>query len=353
MRALVTGGTGFIGANVVRALLRAGDEVRVLARPESDLSNLRGLEVEVVHGDLRDATSLRAATRACERVFHVGALYSFWVCDPDLIYEVNVEGTRHLLDAAGDAGARRIVVTSSVAALAVPRKGEAATEDTPLEPARIVGAYKRSKYLAEQVALEAAERGLPVVIVNPSFPVGPWDAKPTPTGRVIVDFLNGRMPAYVETGMNVVAVEDVAQGHLLAAERGRLGERYILGGENVTMRELLEILSSVSGRPAPRIRVPYGPVLALSYANALACRVTGTTPRMTPDTIRMSHHTMYYDPSKARRELGLPSTPIEEALRSAVEWFTGHGYVRPQRRRREPTRRRGRTREDPPRPVRS
>jgi dihydroflavonol-4-reductase len=328
MPALVTGGTGFIGANVVRALVRRGDAVRVLARPDSDLSNLRGLPVDVVRGDLTDRASLRSAARSCDRVFHVGALYSFWVRDPDLIYEVNVEGTRNLLDAAGEAGARRIVVTSSVAALAVPKKGEVVTEETPVDPDRIVGAYKRSKYLAGQVALEAAGQGLPVVLVNPSFPVGPWDVKPTPTGRVIVDFLNRRMPAYIETGMNVVAVEDVAEGHLLAAERGRVGERYILGGENVTMRRLLELLGEVTGLPVPRVRVPYRPVLALSYANALACRVTRRTPRMTPDTIRMSHHAMYYDASKARRELGLPSTPIDEALRRAVEWFTANGYVR-------------------------
>jgi len=328
MPALVTGGTGFIGANVVRALLRCGDAVRVLARPESDLSNLRGLPVDVVRGDLTDRASLRSAVRSCDRVFHVGALYSFWVRDPDLIYEVNVEGTRNLLDAAGEAGARRIVVTSSVAALAVPKKGEVVTEETPVDLSRIVGAYKRSKYLAGQVALEAAGQGLPVVLVNPSFPVGPWDVKPTPTGRVIVDFLNRRMPAYIETGMNVVAVEDVAEGHLLAAERGRVGERYILGGENVTMRRLLELLGEVTGLPVPRVRVPYRPVLALSYANALACRATRRTPRMTPDTIRMSHHAMYYDASKARRELGFPSTPIDEALRRAVEWFTANGYVR-------------------------
>ncbi len=322
MTSLVTGGTGFIGANVVRSLLRGGDEVRVLARPDSDLSNIAGLRVDVVRGDLRDRDSLRAAVRSCERVFHVGALYSFWVRDPDLVYEVNVEGTRNLLDAAEEAGVRRVVVTSSVAALAVPARGEVVTEETPANPSRIVGAYKRSKYLAEQVALEAAGRGLPVVIVNPSFPVGPWDVKPTPTGQVIVDFLNRRMPAYIETGMNVVAVEDVAEGHLLAAERGRIGERYILGGENVTMRRLLEILAQVAGLPVPRVRAPYRPILALSYANALVCRVTGTTPRMTPDTIRMSHHAMYYDPAKARRELGLPSTPIEEALRRAdkVRW---------------------------------
>jgi dihydroflavonol-4-reductase len=328
MTSLVTGGTGFIGANVVRALFRAGDDVRVVARPDSDLSNLRGLPVEIVHGDLRDPASLRAAARSCDRVFHVGALYSFWVRDPDLVYEVNVEGTRNVLDAAAEAGAKRIVVTSSVAALAVPHRDEVVDEETPADPSRIVGAYKRSKYLAEQVALEAARRGLPVVIVNPSFPVGPWDLKPTPTGKVIVDFLNRRMPAYIETGMNVVAVEDVAQGHLLAAERGRVGERYILGGENVTMRRLLEILAAVSGLPTPRIRVPYRPILVLSYANALACRVTGATPRMTPDTIRMSHHAMYYDPSKARRELGLPATPVDEALRRAVDWFASNGYVR-------------------------
>ncbi|MCX6099566.1 MAG: NAD-dependent epimerase/dehydratase family protein, partial [Candidatus Bipolaricaulota bacterium] len=252
MRSLVTGATGFIGSHVTQALLDRGDEVRALVRTGADLRNLHDLQVETVVGDVRDAASLERAVRGCQRVFHVAALYSFWVPDPALLDAVNVVGTRNVFAAAERAGIETVVYTSSVAALGVPRRGEIVTEETPVDPARIVGAYKRSKYVAEQVAAEFARRGPRVVIVNPSFPVGPGDVKPTPTGRVVVDFLNGRMPAYVDTGMNVVSVRDVAVGHVLAAEEGRSGERYILGGENLALKEFLSRLSEVSGRSAPR-----------------------------------------------------------------------------------------------------
>lgn len=328
MKSLVTGGTGFIGANVVRALLDAGDEVRVLIRESSNLANLQGLPAELVKGDIRDIASIRAAVKGCSRVYHVAALYSFWVRDPDLPFRVNVDGTRNVLQAALDEGVERVVYTSSVATLAVPTEGRPVNEDTPVEPARIVGGYKRSKYLAEEVAREYAARGLPVVIVNPSFPVGRYDIKPTPTGRLILDFLNRRLPAYMETGMNVVDVETVARGHLLAAERGRVGERYILGGENVSMRDLLGILSEITGLPAPRLRLPYPPALAMAYLNAGICRLSGGTPRMTPETIRLTKHKMYYDPAKAFGELGLPRTPARIALEKAVDWFVEAGYVR-------------------------
>jgi len=327
MKALVTGATGFIGANVVRVLLEEDYKVRALVRPGSDRRNLEGLEVESVEGDIRDRGSIRRAMEGCSLVFHVAALYSFWVRPRRLIYEVNVEGTRNVLQTALEEKVERVVYTSSVAALGLPEGRSPADEETRVDPRKIIGDYKRSKYLAEQVALEFSKR-LPVVIVNPSFPVGPYDRKPTPTGRVILDFLNRKMPAYMETGMNVVDVEDVALGHLLAAEKGKVGERYILGGENLTMRELLTLLAEITGLPAPRIRLPYYPILALSYINAALCSLLpGCTPRMTPETIRMSRHYMFFDPSKAVRELGLPQTPAREALRKAVEWFRASGYV--------------------------
>ena len=321
MRAFVTGGTGFIGANVVRALLAQGFKVRALVRPNSDRRNLEGLDIELVQGDVRDFPSVKRAMQDCGLVFHVAALYSFWVRPKRLIYEVNVDGTRNVLQAALELGIERVVYTSSVAALGLREDGQPADEDTPVNPKHIIGDYKKSKYLAQEVALAYAKKGLPVVIVNPTFPVGPYDIKPTPTGQVIRDFLERRMPAYLETGMNVVAASDVAEGHLLAAEKGRIGEKYILGGENLTMRELLETLSEITGLPAPRVRLPYWPILALSYLNAGWCRLAGGTPRMTPDTVRMSRHYMFFSPRKAVEELGLPQTPAEEALRRAVDWF--------------------------------
>jgi len=327
MKAFVTGGTGFIGSSVVRVLLDRGVGVRALCRPGSNRANLDGLDVEIVEGDLLDSASLRRGMADCELVFHVGALYSFWVRPRSLVYRVNVDGTRAVLETARTLGVERVVYTSSVAALGLRDDAQPADEATPTNLEQIVGDYKKSKYLAEQVALEEAKRA-PIVIVNPSFPVGPRDAKPTPTGQTILDFLNGRMPAYVDTGMNVVDVDDVALGHWLAAERGRVGERYILGGENVTMKGMLALLSGITGLPAPRIRVPYRPILALSYLNAALCRLfPRVMPRMTPETIRMSSHYMYFDPGKAIRELGFPQTPAREALAKAVAWFRDNGYV--------------------------
>jgi dihydroflavonol-4-reductase len=323
VRAFVTGGTGFIGANVVRALLEAGFEVRALVRPTSQLTNLQGLEVELVRGDVLDLASLRRGMAGCQVVFHVAALYSFWVRPRGLIYQVNVDGTRQVLQAAGELGVERVVYTSSVAALGLGTREQPADETTPVHPAHIIGDYKRSKYLAQQVALKFARNGLPVVIVNPSYPVGPYDIKPTPSGKLVQDFLARRMPAYVDTGLNVVAVEDVARGHLLALQRGREGECYILGGENITMKELLQILSEITGLPAPRLRLPYWPLLGLSYLNVAWCRLSGGTPRMTPDTLRMSRHYMYYSSGKAERELGYSFRPAREALAGAVEWFRG------------------------------
>lgn len=330
----MTGGTGFIGANVVRALLARGYAVRVLARPGADRRNLADLPVEWCVGDVRDPVSVRDAVVGCSHVFHAAAIYALGGCPRRLMYEVNVDGTRHVLQAAWDAGVERVVYTSSVAALGLRPDGHPADETVPPSPHTLRGDYKRSKHLAREVALEFASQGLPVVIVNPSFPVGPYDRKPTPTGQVILDFLHGRMPAYVDTGLNVVAVEDVAIGHVLAAERGRPGECYILGGENLTMKEFLCVLADVSGVRPPRVRLPVAPLIPLAYLLAGWSAVTGRTPRLTPDTVRMARQRMFYDPGKAVRELGLPQTPAREALARAVAWFVDNGYVSPRPSRR-------------------
>jgi len=327
MKAFVTGASGFIGSNIVRVLLKRNWAVRVLVRSTSDRRNLNGLDVEIIEGDLRDRELLKRGMKSCDVVFHAAALYSFWGHPHRMIYDVNVEGTRNVLQAALEVGVEKVVYTSSVATLGQRKDGKPADETTPVSFAEIIGDYKKSKYLAEQVALEFAQK-LPVVIVNPSFPVGPGDIKPTPTGQTILDFLNRKMPAYMETGMNVVDVGAVALGHLLAAEKGRIGERYILGGENMTMKQMLDLLAEITGLPAPRVRLPYYPILALSYLNAGICSlVPGCVPRMTPETIRMSHHYMFFDPSKAIEELGLPQTPAKEALGKAVTWFKENGYV--------------------------
>ena len=327
MKAFMTGATGFIGSNVARALVKRGVEIRALVRPNADRSNLAGLDVETIEGDLLDVESLKRGMKGCSQVYHVAALYSFWVRPRRLIYDINVEGTRNVLQAAMTEGVEKVVYTSSVAALGLREDGRPADETTPVSIEDIIGDYKKSKYLAERVALEFS-RDLPVVIVNPSFPVGPGDIKPTPTGQTILDFLNRNMPAYVETGMNVVDVEDVALGHLLAAEKGRVGERYILGGENLTMKQLLDLLAEITGLPAPRFRLPYYPILAMSFLNAGFCRLfPSCTPRMTPQTIRMSRHLMFFNPSKAVEELGVPQTPAREALSKAVAWFEANACI--------------------------
>ncbi len=329
MKALVTGATGFVGSSVVRALLASGHQVRALVRAGADLRNIADLKVELVTGDVRDPASLSSAMVGCEQVYHVAALYSYWWSPRQDFYDVNVEGTRNVLRAAQAAQVERVVYTSSVATLGLPRDGSPGTEDTPARLADMISDYKRSKFLAEEVARDFASRGLPVVIVNPSTPVGVRDIKPTPTGRTIVDFLNGRMPAYLDTGLNIVDVEDVAEGHLLAAEKGRVGERYILGHENLTLKEMLDTLADLTGLPAPRLRLPYYPVLGLSYVYAAAYRfLPGRQPQMTPATVRLARKRMFFDSSKAVRELGLRQTPAREALGKAVAWFREHGYVR-------------------------
>ncbi|MBI2460513.1 MAG: NAD-dependent epimerase/dehydratase family protein [Candidatus Rokubacteria bacterium] len=329
MPALVTGATGFIGATLVRELLAEEEAVRVLARPTSDRRAIEGLPVEVAVGDLLDPASLPAALRGCRVLYHVAADYRLFAREPALLYRTNVEGTRALLQAALDLGVERVVYTSSVGTLGLPGDGRPGTETTPVRLEEMVGDYKRSKFLAEREAEAFAARGLGVVIVNPSAPVGPWDVKPTPTGRMIVDYLRRRMFGYLATGLNLVHVRDVARGHLLAARIGRAGERYILGhaAGNLWLREIFQRLAAVSGIPAPRRRIPYWVAFGSAAVCGLGARLTGRGPLASRTAVRMAAKPMFFDPGKAVRELGLPQTPVDEALREAVEWFRAHGYA--------------------------
>jgi dihydroflavonol-4-reductase len=330
MTILVTGATGFLGNHVVRLLAARGDRVRVLVRRTSPMSRLQGLaaaNVEPVLGDLRDAASLDSAVRGCEVVYHVAADYRLWARNPREIQESNVDGTRSLLESARRARVSRFVYTSTVATVAVPRRGVLPDERTRSSLGEMIGAYKQSKWLAEQEALRAAEDGLPVIIVNPTTPVGPGDARPTPTGRIITDFLNGRMPAYVDTGLNFVPVEDAAAGHLLAAERGQVGERYILGGENLTLKQVLDLLARFAGRPAPRVRLPHAVALAAGYADAAVSRLLGREPRIPLDGVRMARHRMFVNAEKARCELQFAPGPVATALERAVRWYEANGFV--------------------------
>jgi len=327
VNALVTGASGFLGSHVARLLAEREDGVRVLVRPSSDLRALGDLPVERTTGDLRDAASLDRALAGVDTVFHVAADYRLWAADPAEIYESNVAGTQNLLVAAQRAGVRRFVYTSSVATVAVHRPGRLPDEDVDSRLDEMIGHYKRSKFMAEQEVMGAAGQGAPVVVVNPTTPVGPGDWKPTPTGKLIVDFLNGRMPAYVETGLNVVPVEDAARGHLLAAERGEIGRRYILGGRNMTMREILEALAQATGRPAPRVRLPHAVAMAAAYVDTAWSRMLGRAPRIPIEGVRMSRHRMFVDASRAPRELGFSAGPAEEALARAVRWYEENGYV--------------------------
>jgi dihydroflavonol-4-reductase len=325
MITLVTGATGFVGSHLVRQLLERGEPVRVLVRPASSMRALDGLGVEVVRGDLRDASAVRAAMRGVRRVFHVAADYRLWARNPDQIYDNNVLGTWNILSAV-DGGVERIVYTSTVATMAVPRD-RLLDETTDASLDEMVGHYKRSKFLAERAVLDAAARGVPVVIVNPTTPVGPGDWRPTPTGNVILDFLRRRLPAYVETGLNVVPVEDIARGHLLAADHGRIGERYLLGGRNMTLKEILDALATISGQRAPRIRLPWSAAMALGYADQLVSSVRGREPRIPLEGVRMARHTMWANCTKAERELGFQPGSVESALQRAVEWYRQNGYV--------------------------
>jgi len=327
MRALVTGATGFVGAAVARALIRAQWQVRALARSGSDRSNLRGLSVEVREGDLNQPASLQPALADCEALFHVAADYRLGARDPEQLYRTNVEGTRAILTAARAAGVKRIVYTSSVATVGIPKDGTPGEEETPVALENMIGHYKRSKFLAEAVALEAAREGASLVIVSPSTPVGPGDVKPTPTGQLVLDAAAGRMPAYVDTGLNIVHVDDVAAGHLLAYERGRPGERYILGGQDMTLREILALIAAIVGRKPPRIRLPYGAVLPMAYVAEGFAKLTGRSGRLTLEGVRMSRKLMFFSSAKAARELGYSWRAPTLAFADAIRWFRETGRL--------------------------
>ncbi len=328
MTTLVTGATGFVGSHVVRQLVAAGEPVRALARPSSRRQALDGVAVEWAEGDLRDEASLARALRGVRRVYHVAADYRLWAKRPQEIYENNVTGTKNLLAGALRARVERFVYTSTVATIAVPRGASLPDETNRASVDEMVGNYKKSKLIAEQEALRAAHEGLPVIIVNPTTPVGPGDWKPTPTGRIILDFLLGRMPAYVDTGLNFVAVEDVARGHVLAAERGKVGERYLLGGKNLTLKELLDALAKITGLRAPTRKVPHAVALVAAYADAAFSRVLGREPRIPVEGVRIARHKMLVNDAKARKELGYESTPVEAALERAVRWYIENDYAK-------------------------
>lgn len=330
-KAFVTGATGFVGYHVARRLLQEGWQVVALRRRGSRHPAADALSVEWCIGDLGNRGVLAAAMKRCDAVFHVAADYRLWAKDPSEIYANNVDGTANVLQAALDAGVRRVVYTSSVGALGLTKDGSPADETAPVSLDDMVGHYKRSKYLAERKAEEFRQMGLPIVMVHPSTPVGPGDHKPTPTGKIIVDFLNRRMPAYLNTGLNIIDVRDVAAGHLLAHEKGRIGEKYILGNQNMTLSEIFQHLESLSGVKAPRIRLPHAPILALAHLFQAVSRLTGTEPLIPLEGVKMAKKFMFFDPRKAIRELGLPQTPVEEALSDAVAWFTDNGYVNQKR----------------------
>ena len=323
MTVLVTGATGFVGSAVARRLIAEGEPVRVLVRPSSNHANIETLQVEVAEGDLRDRDSLERALRGCDTVFHVAADYRLWSRRPQDLYDSNVTGTRNVMEAALAAKVRRVVYTSSVATLGLAGDGSPADEETPSGLHDMIGHYKRSKFLAEQVVTTlVAERGLPAVIVNPSTPVGTGDVKPTPTGRMIRDAALGRIPAYVDTGLNIVAVEDVARGHLLALAKGAIGRRYVLGGDNLALRDILACIAELAQRKPPSIRLPRGLIYPVAYlSQAIAVLTGGQEPQVTVDGLRMSKKLMYFSSARAERELGYTARPAREALRAATEWF--------------------------------
>ena len=328
MTVLVTGGSGFVGSHLVRLLVEEGEEVRVLMRSTSPPDNLTGLPVACTPGDLRDAESLERAVRGCQQVFHCAADYRLWTPRPDELYRINVDGTENLLKACRAAEVERVVVTSSVAAVGIPADGTPGNEETPVTLEDMVGHYKRSKFLAEQVAMRFASEGDPVVVVNPSTPVGPGDLKPTATGRIVTDYLNGRMPAYVQTGLNLVPVEDVARGHLLAARQGRPGRRYILGGQDMTLKEILDLLAEITGLPAPGFEIPLWLATCLAHVDTfVSAGLLRREPRVPIEGVRMARKRMWFDSRRAREELGYQPGPVRPALERAVRWFVDHGHA--------------------------
>lgn len=328
MKAFITGATGFLGSHVARVLAEQGADLRLLVRSTSNLKNLEGLKAQTATGDLRDAASLEKAMSGCDMVFHVAADYRLWVRDPHEMYRSNVEGTRALLEAARNNGVRRVVYTSSVATIGFRTDGQPADEESPVSLADMIGHYKRSKFMAEQVAIEAGRSGMDVVTVNPTTPIGEQDVKPTPTGRIVVDFLKRKFPAYVETGLNLVDVRECACGHVAAFEKGRTGERYILGGQDLTLKQILDKLGAITGLPSPKVKLPY---LFAFAAGVVDEAVTGMLlrrePRATVDTVRMGKKKMFASSGKAERELGWKIVPVDDALRRAVEWFRVNGYA--------------------------
>ena len=327
MLAFVTGATGFLGSHVARVLSDQGANLRLLVRSTSNLKNLQGLNAETAIGDLRDSASLERAMAGCDTVFHVAADYRLWVRDPNEMYRSNVDGTRSLLEAARKNGVRRIVYTSSVATMGFTSDGHPADEESPVSLTDMIGHYKRSKFIAEQVAMEAGRIGMHVVTVNPTTPIGEQDVKPTPTGRIVVDFLKRKFPAYVETGLNLVDVRECARGHVAALEKGKSGERYILGGENLSLKQILDKLGEITGLPSPSIKLPYFFAFATGVVGEVMGRLSRAEPRATIDTVRMGKKMMFASSAKAERELGWKIVPVDGALRRAVEWFRTNGYA--------------------------
>ena len=329
MKTFLTGATGFLGSHVARVLAAQGADLRLLVRPTSNLRNLEGLKAETVTGDLRDPASLEKAISGCDTVFHVAADYRLWLRDPAEMYRSNVDGTRAILEAARKNGVRRVVHTSSVATMGFTANGHPADENSPVALKDMIGHYKRSKFLSEQIALEAGRSGnLHVVVVNPTTPIGENDVKPTPTGRIIVDFLKRKFPAYVETGLNLVDATECARGHVAALEKGKSGERYILGGENLTLKQILDKLATITGLPSPKVKLPYVFAFAAGAVDeTISGRLLHREPRATIDTVRMGKKKMFASSSKAERELGWKIIPVEDALRRAVEWFQTNGYA--------------------------
>jgi len=328
LKAFVTGATGFVGSHVARVLADQGADLRLLVRSTSNPKNIEGVRADRVVGDLRDAASLEKAMSGCDTVFHVAADYRLWIHDPEQMYRSNVEGTRAILQAARKDGVRRVVYTSSVATMGFTGNGKPADENSPLSLDHMIGHYKRSKFMAEQIAIEAGKSGMEVVIVNPTTPVGEQDIKPTPTGRIIVDFLKKKFPAYVDTGLNLVDVTECAHGHVAALEKGRSGERYILGGENLTLKQILDKLAAITGLPSPHVRVPYFVALATGVVDEIVTgRILRREPRATIDAVRMGRKKMWVSSAKAERELGWKVVPVQDALRRAADWFRAHGYA--------------------------
>jgi dihydroflavonol-4-reductase len=328
LKAFITGATGFLGSHVARVLAEQGADLRLLVRPTSNLKNLEGLKAETATGDLRDPASLEKAMSGCEVVFHVAADYRLWVRDPAEMYRSNVEGTRSILEAARKNGVRCVVYTSSVATIGFTGNGRPANEDSPVSLADMIGHYKRSKFMAEQIAMEAGRSGMRVVTVNPTTPVGEQDVKPTPTGRIVVDFLKGKFPAYVDTGLNLVDVRECARGHVAALEKGKTAERYILGGEDLTLKQILDKLGMIAGLPSPKVKLPYFVAYAAGLVDeTVSGRLMGREPRATVETVRMGKKKMWASSDKAERELGWKPVPADDALRRAAEWFRANAYA--------------------------